>query len=122
MEGKWKLVYVDGSVYEGKFFQDAPQGKGKLTIVDELVEGNLEKRVINGEAKVTRKNGYSFVGQMVNGRKHGFGKIVYNEGRYTYEGQFENDEINGEVVENNNGVVYVGSFMRNVRSEKGRLR
>jgi len=98
MEEKGKLVYADGSVYEEKFFQDAAQVKGKLRSVDGLVmEGNFEKGVINGEAKITGKNGYSFVGPMVNGRKHGFGKIVYNEGRYmyvyAYEGQFENDEI-----------------------------
>jgi len=56
-----------------------------MTSVDGLVmERNFEKGVINGEAKATRKKGYSFVGQMVNGRKHGFGKIVYNEGRYIY--------------------------------------
>jgi len=114
LKGKRKLVYADGLVYEGKFFQDALQGKGKLTSVDGLVmEGNFRKGVINGEAKATGKNGYSFVGPMVNGRKHGFGKIVYNEGRYTYACQFENDEINGEGG-NNNGVVYVESFKRSV--------
>ena len=64
--------FPDGSKYEGTYFKDLKQGKGKLTI-DE--------------------NKY-YVGEFHNDKIQGFGSFIFSNDKYC-QGMWENNELNG---------------------------
>ena len=60
-----------------------------------------------------------YIGQVLNGKKHGIGRLVYNSGR-KYEGQWESDLRHGQGKEQYaNGDSYVGNFAQGKADGKG---
>ena len=119
-EGKGKLIYPDGTYYEGNFKNDLFNGKGIFV-----------------------NNNSIYNGDFLNGKKHGKGKIEIdiiknknsnNNNNYNnenkiekkiYEGDWENDFINGngiEIIQNENGkIIYNGQFIKGKKNGKGKL-
>ena len=118
-EGKGKLIYPDGSFYEGNFKNDLFNGKGIFV-----------------------NNNWIYKGDFLNGKKHGKGKIEINIikkknsdnnnnknenkiGKKIYEGDWEYDYINGdgiEIIENEKGkIIYNGHFIKGKKNGKGKL-
>ena len=119
-EGKGKLIYPDGTYYEGNFKNDLFNGKGIFV-----------------------NNNSIYNGDFLNGKKHGKGKIEIdiiknknsnnnnnnnNENKIEkkiYEGDWENDFINGngiEIIQNENGkIIYNGQFIKGKKNGKGKL-
>lgn len=98
-QGKGKLLFSDGSYYEGDFKDDLYTGVGTLHLKE-----------------------YRYVGEFFNGKKQGKGKIEYFAEKKVYEGEFMDDLPSGfgkEIYEN--GVIYEGFFMNGKKHNKGKL-
>ena len=78
--------------------------------------GNILNGIPNGNGTLTSfDNKYSYDGEFKEGLKNGFGKLVINDGT-KYSGQFLNDVYNGNgVLCDKNGNIYEGDF------EKGKF-
>ncbi|MDR0552797.1 MAG: hypothetical protein LBG13_01755 [Holosporales bacterium] len=92
MKGKGKLIYSNGSKFEGefkgKFNAHAPHGYGRITYHDKGV----------------------YEGYVAYGAKHGKGKLIYPDGS-TYEGNFRYNEFEGEIIHTDSeGVKHIGRF------------
>ena len=97
-QGKGKLLFSDGSYYEGDFKDDLYTGVGTLHLKE-----------------------YRYVGEFFNGKKQGKGKIEYFAEKKVYEGEFMDDLPSGfgkEIYEN--GVIYEGFFMNGKKHNKGK--
>ena len=98
-QGKGKLLFSDGSYYEGDFKDDLYTGVGTLHLKE-----------------------YRYVGEFFNGKKQGKGKIEYFVEKKVYEGEFMDDLPSGfgkEIYEN--GVIYEGFFVNGKKHNKGKL-
>lgn len=65
----------------------------------------------------------SFQGDMIDGVKHGVGKEFYKNGNAMYDGQFRNNEWNGEIVKiyhYEGGLEYEGQILRGMREGMGK--
>ena len=71
--------------------------------------------------KIVYKNGEYYIGQWLNGLRHGKGKEYYKNGNIKYEGDFCNGKFegNGKYIWND-GEYYVGQFLNNLRHGKGK--
>ena len=73
-EGKGKISYSDGAVYDGYFKNGKRDGYGVLTFQDGFtVEGHFYKGQIDGIGKVTWPEGSYFIGEFRNGKQDGYG-------------------------------------------------
>ena len=96
--GEGKQVLDENTIYIGEFFEGIISGKGKIVSTSEK-KYYYEGIFLNGE-----KHGHGeeiihesrYIGDFYEGKRHGRGKYFVENGIY-YEGQFENDKINGKV-------------------------
>ena len=116
-----EYFYPNGYYYIGPLIDGLPNNRGK--IYDE--KGNLiyEGEMINGRKEGYGKryydNGY-YIGQFSNDLKSGKGKYFFNNGEI-YEGEFDNDLLEGYgKYIYKNGNYYVGSFSKNLKHGKGK--
>ena len=71
--------------------------------------------------KVKYQNGEYYIGQFLKGKKHGKGKVFYDDDKIKYDGDFFNDEKEGfGKYYYNNGEYYIGQFINNKRHGKGK--
>lgn len=105
---------------------------------------SCEGNCINGKGRYLYKDGQSYEGQWLNGKKHGKGTFVYKDkssyrgdwvqgirqgkGIYTwangqtYQGQFQNDKMNGfGIVKYANGARYEGDIKAGVPDGMGEM-
>ena len=97
-EGFGEEKYHDGSVYIGEFKQNMKNGKGKL--------------VLGGG-----KN-YGYCGMFRNDKICGKGKFIWNENK-EYIGDWENNEISGYGIIQEEKLRHVGFFKRNIKEGFG---
>lgn len=76
------LYWVDGSRYTGDFDNDRRQGYGTYIITTVGTIKNCPRSV-------------KYIGQWINGLKHGTGKCYDANGNLIYDGSFENDKPTG---------------------------
>ncbi|MBK7393758.1 MAG: hypothetical protein IPI64_10740 [Chloracidobacterium sp.] len=97
VNGKGKMVYVIGDVYEGDFVKGKKSGKGILTY----------------------KNGDIYVGEFISDRKEGQGTLTFKDGA-VYVGQFGIDlfYLNGK-MKYANGDIYDGNWAIGLREGQG---
>ncbi len=86
--GYGKVIFKDGSVYEGTFLNGLCHGKGKITWA----------------------NGDSYDGDWVENNRHGQGIYTYNDG-FVYTGNFNNGKMTGRGTLTGNGNSYTGEFI-----------
>ena len=133
--GYGKLIQKNGIKIEGFWREGTLEGWGRVTDEDgQIFEGYFINGKINGKGMKKNINGYSYVGEFFLGMKEGFGKeennkIVY-EGEFhkdlksgkgicifklleeKYEGEFDNNIINGQgYYEWKNGNNFKGNFI-----------
>jgi hypothetical protein len=70
------------------------------------------------EETVTYDDGSVYVGEIVERKKHGRGKLNYSNGD-RYEGLFVNDIIDGHGTLTQGNIVYIGEFSKGVKCGKG---
>lgn len=91
-----KIIWDDGSSYEGEFRNGRIEGKGKLLLPDgSLYEGNFKDETFHGRGKMVYEDGSTYIGDWSFGYREGQGSLVYPDGT-EYLGEFEGDEIHGE--------------------------
>jgi hypothetical protein len=95
MVGKGKLMYRDGSIYWGSYYDwssSLPHGRGKLTYPNGAVyDGEFERGCIQGHGRMTLPDGSWYLGEWGDGKKHGIGLDVMADGHVRHEGTFCND-------------------------------
>lgn len=81
----------------------------EITTVDDVEEIKEEKPVV---CQVTDKNGNKFTGQLINGKRNGFGKMMFAHSGNTYEGNWLYNRPHGfgRVVKGEGGGEYEGEW------------
>ena len=98
--GNGKIIWPDGSIYEGQFERNQANGKGRfLSTYGLLYEGDFYKDKIQGFGVLTVQSGARYEGQWQNNLQNGKGKEIYEA----------------------EGTVFVGNFMNGVREGYGYL-
>lgn len=93
-EGRGKLYYADGRVFEGTFEQDDPV-KGTLTFPDGArYVGELHNGCRHGYGVYYFTDGSIYSGQTVMNVLEGKGKMTWTDGGW-YEGEWHHGEIHG---------------------------
>lgn len=88
-QGYGKIVFNNGTIYDGQWAAGVPNGEGELFYPEK----------------------FHYIGAFKNGKFHGDGKLVSLDTKYSFEGTFKNGKKHGkgkEVLSNN--VVLEGTF------------
>jgi hypothetical protein len=79
--GRGKIIYKDGSLFEGMFARDKPNGQGRLIKDDgETYIGEWKDGMYNGEGTLIGINGSKYEGKFLNDRFHGWGRETWKDG------------------------------------------
>ena len=143
--GKGILFYRDDNIkYEGDFVFDEYEGNEKYEnssySIGQLYDGIKNvlfnkngdfkyedyffnyKNKGNGKRKYVYKNGDYYIGQILEGKKHGKGILYYKNGNIKYDGDFISDKFEGDgkyIYEN--GEYYIGQWLDGKKHGKGIL-
>jgi len=120
MHGFGVYAYPNGMRYEGGFANDVRDGKGKMyenqkflfdtlyengvdvkvyekpQVVEPVVEEDVCDKEPTREIFKLEQNGYKYVGQAIDGKRHGFGFSFESDGIKI--GEFKNDELSGMCI------------------------
>ncbi|KAJ5073950.1 phosphatidylinositol-4-phosphate 5-kinase related [Anaeramoeba ignava] len=118
--GDAKIIYPNGSVFEGNFVENIKSGPAKLTFpTGDILTANWENDFPSGLAKITYKSGTVISGNYSDGFISGPGKILFCDGS-VYEGDFDKNKMNGKgTLIYSNGDKYQGEFKNNFRHGQG---
>ena len=101
-----KLVWADGSKYEGQYKSGSRDGDGKMVYKDRArYSGQWKKGRAHGEGRFMWPDGRVYVGAFIQGKRTGVGvmrQYIAGKGITRYVGHFKNDKESGF------GVVLVG--------------
>lgn len=96
MEGRGRLLNINGFVYEGEFKKGLSNGYGKYVALDGTTyKGAWIEDKQNGLGDIIYPNGSRYTGNFFHGKKNGQGKFIFQD-KNIYEGNFVNNEIKGE--------------------------
>lgn len=114
MTGKGTLSYANGDKYVGDFVDGKKTGEGTYTWADGSVySGGLKDDMRHGKGSYTDADGSSYVGDYVMGIKEGSGTYTWAD-ENTYTGEFKNDMRHGKGTYTwKNGDKYEGDFFEN---------
>ena len=137
---KCVLYYPNGFVYEGSFREGLRHGIGTLkhepskycyqggwaydkkngkcieTINGEKFEGFYKNGIREGKCTITYSNKDIFEGNLVDGKKDGFGKQFYFKTNTKYIGEFKNNVYEGKgEITSDNGYYFKGEFLGGLR-------
>ena len=113
-EGRGKMIFNDGRIYDGEWKNGLYHGKGIYTnCIDSKIEkydGDFKYGKADGKGKFYCANGDKYEGDIVRWNREGKGIYYYNNGD-KYEGDFKNNSINGYgKYLYKNGNLYEGHF------------
>lgn len=120
--GKGKLIYADGNIYEGDFVKGKKEGQGRFTVTEtgQVYIGQFANERYNGRGKMTFSDGESYEGDWVYDQKTGKGKTVYSNGDI-YEGDFVDSKKDGRGTYTfKNGNYYTGEWKNNLKNGYGK--
>ena len=93
-----KILFVDGSVYEGPVEASLPKGQGRLVFGNgDVYEGEFMVGSMHGQGKMTYVGGDVYTGEFS-------GQMIYGEGELrrangdVYTGKVAQDKINGTIL------------------------
>mmetsp|Transcript_86766 Transcript_86766/g.169774 ORF Transcript_86766/g.169774 Transcript_86766/m.169774 type:complete len:179 (+) Transcript_86766:73-609(+) len=121
MHGKGKVLFANGSTYEGELQNDMLNGYGVLTdtVAGSVYSGEFKDDMRHGQA-VFSFNGCKYEGEYKENKRHGKGKETDADGNI-FDGQFENgDFVRGKVFYSNDDI-YVGEFKDDARHGQGKF-
>ena len=97
-EGKGKVVFESGTIYEGDFQNGSIHGTGLYRKSDGwLYEGEFKEDNYNGKGKLTAPDGRVWEGEFLNGWSHGKTKLLFSNGDIL-EGKWENGNVANKPV------------------------
>lgn len=119
--GEGKMVYYDGSVYEGSWVDNTRTGFGKFTSSDgDVYEGHWLNDEKHGIGKIVYLDGSIFKGVIERNKRHGPGSLRFANGD-EYVGNFSNNLISGVgSMKYRNGDIYEGEWCENRRHGMGK--
>ena len=120
-QNKVNFEYLNGNFYIGPLTNGLPHGVGKIYngYRNLIYEGEMINGKKEGYGKRYYDNGY-YIGQFSNDLKSGKGKYFFDTGEI-YEGEFANDSFEGiGKYTYNNGNYYVGTFSNSLKHGKGK--
>ena len=117
--------------YSGDWLNDAPNGSGVLTILEEApnywaegskITGSFVDGLVQGDGKYEEPDGDAYTGGFKNGLRSGQGTLTLKNGE-TYIGDYKNHFLNGKgTVIYADGGVYEGNFTDGVIDGAGKYR
>jgi hypothetical protein len=130
-EGEWKydmcngqgrLLKCNGDFYEGSWLDDQFHGFGKYQSKNgNFYEGFWEANMRSGKGFELIKNVSMFTGSFLNDQKSGNGSVKYENGD-SYEGEFFNGKMQGfGVFKWKDGRIYQGEWLEGIMHGKGDL-
>ncbi len=119
MEVKDKLL-LNGARYSGNIEKGIPHGYGKYETANILYEGYFYNGLFSLFGVLTDKViKYKYIGGFDRGMKNGYGKLIFDDGKY-FEGVFNDNICNSYgYMEYSDGEVYVGEFKSNLANGSG---
>ena len=82
-----KMIYQDGSTYEGGWADGMRHGRGKCVFTDgSIYEGEFREGEFHGHGKMTWSDGGWYEGEWWNGEMHGQGREMRPNGTLRHEG------------------------------------
>ena len=129
--GEWKegnpytgkgFVHYSSGVYEGEFLEGNMHGKGKLTLNSgDIFEGQWKNDKLNGKGEYRNKR-IHYIGDFLDDKKHGIGKLVLLSDGSIYEGDFKNNVKKGKgKIIYKDGSTYEGDWDYDVKHGDGKL-
>ena len=114
MEGRGRIININGFVYEGEFKNGKSNGYGKYIALDGTsYKGTWLDDKQSGTGNEIYPDGSFYNGNFKNGKKNGFGKLVFKD-KNIFEGNFVNNDINGEGAYYwKDGRIYIGNWKDN---------
>ena len=102
--------------YQGGWAYDKKNGKCIETINGEKFEGFYKNGVREGKCTILYSNKDKFVGNLLDGKKDGYGEQFYSKTNTIYKGEFKNNlfEGKGEII-SDNGYSFKGEFLGGLR-------
>ena len=86
--GRGKLTAADGSVYEGLFRSNKPEGQGTYRLATgDVRSGTFVKGKLSGQGSITYASGIKYSGRVLDDQPSGQGTLEYGGGG-TFEGSF----------------------------------
>lgn len=120
-EGYGKLIYNTGITYVGHFHEGQYHGKGTLTTYEGEYVGEFKYGSFDGYGTFSYSNGDIFTGNYINGIRQGKGILYYNGGG-SYEGEYSDNIRHGMgILTSPAGDVYQGGFKDGVFDGYGKL-
>ena len=114
MEGRGRIMNINGFIYEGEFKNGQSNGYGKYIALDGTTyKGTWLNDRQNGTGTEVYPDGAVYNGNFENGKKNGFGKLVFKD-KNIYEGNFFNNDISGEgAFYWKDGRIFIGNWSDN---------
>lgn len=111
--GKGKMTYSDGSTYIGAFENGAFNGAGLLTRTKgEVYNGWFVNDLFEGVGELTYPDGSIYLGEFKRNLRWGKGKMTFSHLNNTvYEGEWEMDLRHGNGQMQQDGNVFVGTWV-----------
>ncbi|MBQ8684476.1 MAG: hypothetical protein IJ518_08190 [Clostridia bacterium] len=95
IQGKGKMVWDNGDVYEGDWVGGVYHGHGTITWASgSTYTGQFDNGVVNGKGKMVWNNGDVYEGDWVNAAYHGQGTLVWASGA-KYTGDWRKGTMHG---------------------------
>lgn len=99
-QGKGKMFYKSGDIYEGNWVDDKKEGIGTIFLADGSINytGEFKNNKPNGKGILYDHNRVVYEGNWINGKKDGPGKFSVLTDEYSSEqiGNFVQDKLSGE--------------------------
>lgn len=120
--GKGKMVWNNGSSYDGDWDHGTIHGSGTYIYSDGgKYVGQFQNGKRHSYGTYFFPNGAVYDGEWVSGERTGYGTMCWSNGD-VYEGQWQNSKRNGQgTLTYADGAVYTGPWVDNERSGQGTL-
>ena len=91
--GFGQLLMRNGNVFKGNFVKNWPNGDCQIFYADGgSYSGEVVRSEIHGIGELKLPNGFAYAGKFEHGLRSGAGRFYIQNGNYSIEGQFENDQ------------------------------
>jgi hypothetical protein len=129
--GEWKegrpytgkgFVHYSSGVFEGEILEGNLHGEGKLTLNNgDTSEGQWVNDKLNGKGEYRNKR-IHYIGDFLDDKKHGRGKLVLLSDDSIYEGDFKNNTTKGKgKITYKDGSTYEGDWDYERKHGEGKL-